>query len=40
MKNKIRKFFSLRQKNLVVLKRVKLIPISRYENSTLRVKLN
>lgn len=38
MKNKIRKFFGLRQKNLVVIRRVHLVSYSRYDNSILRSK--
>lgn len=38
MANKIRKFFGLRQKNLVVIRRVHLISYSTYQNPILRVK--
>lgn len=40
MANKLRKLFHLREKNLVVIKRVKLVSYDMYSNSTLAKKMN
>lgn len=38
MANKIRKFFGLREKKLVVIRRVHLVSYNIYENSTFKIK--